>query len=310
MSTLTINLQSAWALSRKSLLVRHPLVSYFVLAFAGTWLLDLPLILGQDGLGILPYQMPFGLYATIFLAGSFAGPTLAALLVTASLAGKAGVRHFLRRYLQWRVGWRWYLLILVGYPLFFLGLVSLGVGGAPWPALRQQWSTLFTFYLPALLIFPAIINWGEEAGWRGFAQTHMQATYGALGTSLLIGFLHGVWHLPAFLLVAGPAAMGPLDPWHFARNTLDIMLITVVWTWVFNKAQGSILIASLSHAAWNAAQGWVGVLVPALPERIGGWSINDVATLIFLLCALMVVVATQGRLGYRPEGVTHSGNAS
>ncbi|MEZ4865973.1 MAG: type II CAAX endopeptidase family protein [Caldilineaceae bacterium] len=299
MSTIALNPKPTLALILKQWVIRHPFLAYFGIAFGGTWLLDLPLILGQDGLGLVPYHMPLVLYAVIFLSGSYAGPTLAALLVTATLEGKTGVRHFWRRYGQWRVGLRWYLIILVGYPLFFLGLVSLGLGYVPIQSLLQHWSSLFTLYLPALLIFPAIINWGEEAGWRGFAQTRMQPVYGVLWTSLLVGFLHGVWHLPAFLLVEGPAAMGPLQPWIFLRNTVDIMLITVVWTWIFNNTQRSILVASLSHATWNAAQGWIGALVPVMPKQIGVLSIDNAALLIFLLAALVVIIVTKGQLGYQ-----------
>lgn len=306
MSTITLTPHHGFAISLRNWMMRHPFLAYFTLAFGGTWLLDLPLIVGRDGLGLLPYHMPLVLYAAIFLSGSYAGPTLAAFVVMAALEGKAGVRHFWRRYGQWHVGLRWYLIILVGYPLFFLGLVSLGLGYVPLQSLLQHWSSLFTLYLPALLIFPAIINWGEEAGWRGFAQTRMQPVYGALWTSLLVGCLHGVWHLPAFLLVAGPAAMGPLHPLLFLRNTVDIMLITVVWTWVFNNAQGSILIAALSHAAWNAAQGWVDALVPETPKQIGGLSIDNAALLIFLLAALVIIIATRGRLGYQPGKQTPS----
>ncbi len=143
MSTLTMPIHSTFWLSIKRWITQHPFLAYFLLAFGGTWLLDLPLILGKDGLGLLPYHMPFVAYAAIFLSGSYAGPTLAAFAVTAIWEGRAGVRHFWRRYGQWRVGLRWYLLILVGYPLFFLGLVSLGLGGVSLSGLRQHWSTLF-----------------------------------------------------------------------------------------------------------------------------------------------------------------------
>jgi uncharacterized protein len=102
-------------------------------------------------------------------------------------------------------------VILVGYPLLQFVLISLLFGPAPlFHGLIEQWPTWFTEYLPSLLIFPAIITWGEEPGMRGFAQTRMQAEYGVLRTTLLVGFLHGIWHLPAYLLVGGPAAMGPL----------------------------------------------------------------------------------------------------
>ena len=38
----------------KALLARHPLVSFFVLAYAGTWLFELPYVLSEDGLGSCP----------------------------------------------------------------------------------------------------------------------------------------------------------------------------------------------------------------------------------------------------------------
>ena len=44
--------------SIKALLARHPLVSFFVLAFAGTWLTELPFVLSKDGSGLLPYSSP------------------------------------------------------------------------------------------------------------------------------------------------------------------------------------------------------------------------------------------------------------
>lgn len=296
MSTLTVNPKPALSVSVRNLLASHPFVAFFVLTFVGSWLFFAPMVLGQDGLGLLAYQVPFWLYVVLFLAASFSGPTVAAFVMTAVLEGKPGVKNFLRRYIQWRVGWRWYLLFLVGFPALYLIPATLWMGGAPWQALVQQWPTLFTVYLTAILIFPAIINWGEEAGWRGFAQTHMQAHYGALRTSLLVGFLHGVWHLPVFILVTGPAALGPFDLGNFLQNTAMIVTLTIIWTWIFNGAQQSILIASLMHAALNATQAWIGTLLPNQPEQV-----DITVTILMVISALLVIVLTQGRLGYGPR---------
>jgi membrane protease YdiL (CAAX protease family) len=302
MSTLAIGAKPSFVTALKQLLVRHPYWAFFTIAYAATWILNLPLLLSRDGFGLLPYSVPFVLYALLFLLSTYAGPTLAAFLITGALEGKAGIRRFLRRYGQWRVGIRWYLLIFIGFPLLNFVLASLLVG--PIPVMQgfvAHWSTVFTVYLPAALIFPALINWGEEPGWRGFAQTRMQIEYGVLRTTLVVSLLHGVWHLPAYFLIGGPASMGPFDPWWFALNTLDIMMIAVIFTWIFNNAQCSILIAALSHATWNAADQWIGSLIPNnLVQQLGIWQIRDTQAVFLLVCALLIIFATKGRLGYSP----------
>ena len=96
------------------------------------------MVLGQDGLGVLPYSVPFWLYVILFLTASFSGPTVAAFAVTAALGGKEGVGRFVRRYGQWRVGIHWYLLVLVGFPAIYFVAASMWMGSQPWQALSHQ----------------------------------------------------------------------------------------------------------------------------------------------------------------------------
>ena len=110
---------------RHGLLARHPLVAYFVWAYAGAWLVVLPLILSRSGSGVLPVTLP----ALPFLVlGPLAGPTLAAFVITSATEGKAGRRALLRRCGLWRVGARWYLLLVVG-PLAALLLGAYAAAG-------------------------------------------------------------------------------------------------------------------------------------------------------------------------------------
>ncbi len=90
---------------------RFPLASYFIVAFAGTWLVVLPLILGKSGLGLVSFDPPALPFLTL---GAIAGPALGALLVTHAETGMDGVRRLLRRCGLWRVGFWWYVLILTG----------------------------------------------------------------------------------------------------------------------------------------------------------------------------------------------------
>jgi len=274
---------------------QHPLMAYFSLAFAGTWLLDLPMVLGKDGLGLVSYNVPMAIYIILFLLSSFSGPTVAAFVVTNAMEGKEGMRKLFRRYGQWRVKARWYLLVVFGFPIVYITASAL-LQGIPMEAVRANWLTFFSTYLPALLIFPAFITWGEEPGWRGFALTRLQENYHPLVASLIVGFMHGLWHLPVFLLVFGPPALGPFDLTKFVTNILAIMVLTVIWTWVFNKTGRSILFAVLLHASLNAAQAWMHNLIPNYPDGAG-----KVALGLYIAAAIALVIFTKGRLGYEPE---------
>jgi uncharacterized protein len=271
----------------------HPIVAYFSIAFAGTWLLNIPMVLGKDGLGLFPYSVPIVLYIVLFLLSSYAGPTLAAFLVTNALDGKEGMRKLFRRYGQWRVGIQWYLLVIFAYPIIYIAAAVISMHGLPMADLRANWVSFFSTYLPAMLIFPAFVTWGEEPGWRGFALTRLQQRYNPLVSSLIVGFFHGLWHLPVFLLVSGPPAIGPFDFTQFVTNIGGIMVITIIWTWVFNNTGGSILFAVLLHASGDAAQSWMGKLIPDYPPNGG-----DIALGIFIVIALVLVIATRARLGY------------
>jgi uncharacterized protein len=282
--------------SVRSVLAAHPFVWFFVIAYAGSWVCLAPMVLGQDGLGLLPYSVPFMLYVGLFLAASFTGPTLAAVVVTAALAGRQGLKQFFRRYIQWRVGLPWYLLVFFGFPAIYLLSATIWMGTAALQAVVQQWPTFFTGYLMAMLIFPGILQWGEEPGWRGFAQTRMQRPYGPLRASLIVGFLHGVWHLPNHLLVVGPPAAGPFNPVNFAINVAIIMIVTLLFTWIFNGGLQSILVAVLVHASFNASQQWMGSVLPDQPQQVG-----YTALAIIAVCAIAVAILTRGKLGYDPS---------
>src|ERR687890_2185444 len=98
----------------KDLLARHPLVFFFIIAYAGTWLVELPYILSEDGAGLLPFSSPLLKWTspvTIFL-----GPFLAAFIMTGVTEGRAGIGRFLRRFVLWRGGGWWGRFVLPGVP--------------------------------------------------------------------------------------------------------------------------------------------------------------------------------------------------
>ena len=174
-----------------SLVKRHPLIAFFVLAFALSWW---PWILYAFG----PSPAPIASF----------GPFLAALVVLAITQGKSGIGGLLRRMVRWRVGIRWYavaLLLPVGIALAATALNVLLGAQAPSAADLGGWTDLFSSFAFVLLI-PGIGGTWEEPGWRGFALPSLQAGRSALVASLILGAVWALWHLP--LVVATGQMLG------------------------------------------------------------------------------------------------------
>ena len=121
---------------------RYPLVLFFVLAYAFTWARWLPEAAAARGW--IEFETPFWL----MLLGGY-GPLLSAVLLTALVSGKAGLKDLGARLVRWRVKPRWYLVVLLT-PLFFqlvgLLLYSL-VSGRPFALAPNPlpWLELLTF---------------------------------------------------------------------------------------------------------------------------------------------------------------------
>ena len=88
---------------------------FFVLTYLAAWCLWAPLVIFR---GTLPPAVGF----ILGMLGSLVPSTIAIVLV-AVLHGKRGVRRFLGRLVKWRVGLRWYAVVLI-LPL----LVPLALG--------------------------------------------------------------------------------------------------------------------------------------------------------------------------------------
>jgi membrane protease YdiL (CAAX protease family) len=277
--------------ARGGVLARRPLLFFFLIAFAGAWLVEAPVVLSRTGTGLLPFTLPPLVEALTIAAATFTGPTLSAFVMTGVIDGRPGVRRLLRRYVQWRVKLRWYLFILLVIPAseVFGALVLPGVAAS-----YQPLTLSMVLAYPAAFVSTFVLGGplGEEPGWRGFALPRLQPRYGPSAGSVILGVLWALWHFPLFW-------SGVWTPPTLPNMVMFIVMITaltVVMSWVFNNAQGSLLITMLMHASFNTfANKVVAPLFPAplldeyglLPELVG-----------FGVLAVLVVAVTRGRLGY------------
>ncbi len=284
------------ASARQGLLARHPLVSFFLIAFAFTWALLFSVLLSKDGLGVLPYGVSPALASAVVPAALF-GPFLAALVVTAATEGRAGVGRWLRRIVRWRVGLGWYLFVLLGLPaVMVLGtLLRPGALASFDPsALPSVLAYLGAFAFMVVLGGPL----GEEPGWRGFALPRLQRLYGPLVGGLVLGSLWALWHLPGFLV---PQKLPPSGTvMDFVRFAVALIALAYIIQFVFNNTGGSVFMAILTHATWNTFYSAALVSVFPAPAVVGSYLNLTIAGWVL---ALGIIVLTRGRLGYRGEAV-------
>jgi membrane protease YdiL (CAAX protease family) len=272
----------------KQVMRKHPLFFFFLISYAGTWIIIAPHVLSVWG--ILQ-----GDYSIGYILKPFAGPALATIIMIGVTEGKAGLLHLRDRLKQRRAGWQWYLFILLGIPaLLLLGIII-------------QPGTLASFQglTPTLLVtYPAyffIVFFGvalpEEIGWRGFALPRMQPRYGPLQGTLLLGVLWSFWHFLFFLTPAhggGPSTSFAALLTNLLIFTVMVVALAIIFTWIFNHTGGSVFVANLVHTSIDTPQL---ALIPLFPT-VGETSLNLANIIGFVVPALLIGILTRGQLGY------------
>lgn len=238
---------------------RHPLMLFFVLASAFSWVVWAPAVFLSLGSAEQRHSV-----ALLHLVSSL-GPMASAFVVTALAGGSAGIRELLERVFRWRVGLWWWAVATLGTPILFLvaAVVSRLLFGA-WPQLGELGrSEEFAFLglLPYWLANIVFFGFGEEVGWRGFALPRLQTgPRSALMAALILSLFWATWHIPLFWFVMGfnGMSLAAVPGWFFSIVTGSILL-----AWLYNSTGGSILIVAIFHGTLD-----ITINSPAGPELV------------------------------------------
>jgi uncharacterized protein len=217
---------------------KHSLLGYFLLAYAISWSIGIPLALIAQKK--VTWQIP---YAVHYLYAY--GPLLSALIMTGLTKGRAGIADLFKRLTNWRMQPGWWLIALsplAGYAVVVL-ILRLIQGNWVDLGLLGQVNFLPNLGVGALFLWIFTYGIGEEVGWRGFALPRLQQKMNALPATLMLGILWALWHLPVFFYLFDPAiAIG----WFFG-----LMCGAVLLTWLYNSTNGSLLAVVLWHGTFN-----------------------------------------------------------
>ncbi|MGD1992465.1 MAG: CPBP family intramembrane metalloprotease [Anaerolineae bacterium] len=213
---------------------------YLIFTFTFSWLCWLPGVLETSGVLELPIP------TEVFILLGIFGPLAGAAWTLARRGGWPALRGLLARVLDVRIGASWWLVILlVPFGISALAWWSGGLLGgerAELAVVNRPWVVLTT-----LLLMMVLGGGQEEFGWRGVALDVLQTRWSALGASVFLGMIWGVWHLPLFFVEG--TGQYDIPFWVFVLVSPAMSILT---TWVYNSTGRRLFAAVLFHGAVNA----------------------------------------------------------
>ena len=272
----------------------HSLPIYFILTFIISWGSVL-LVIGGPGKMLVTREQIETLLPIVILT-MLAGPTVACLLLTGIVDGRAGFRELRSRLFRWRVGARWYAVALLTAPLLAAAILLILLPSSPVYLPGIFASADKTTFLLIGIISGLVVGFFEELGWTGFATPRLRLRYGVLATGLIVGFLWGAWH--SFLAFCGNSTpSGALSLALFLPEFLYYVTVLpayrVLMVLVYDRT-GSLLVAVLMHASLTAS-------VPFILMPLGISGVSLVAWYLLLAAALCIVIVMVRRQQVLPR---------
>lgn len=282
------------------LIARYPVAAFFLLAMllgGGTvWLV---------AQGVLPAGVTLGAALSASVAG---------VIITGVVDGRAGLKLLFSRLLVWRIG--------IGYWLFacFFLVPAVLLGALANPLFHGD-ALVFSTIQPAFAIFPMFILFfmiaglGQELGWTGFLIPRLQARTSALAASLIRTLLVGLWHLPLLLysrLAPQAFASIPYGSWiaqlGFPAAVIVMLLLfmlpwSILFTWMFNNTGGNLLLVAILHGSEIWLPYWM-LSAGISPDNINNyWGYG---TLLVVTAVLIVLTAGPNNLSRQYPRIAYS----
>jgi uncharacterized protein len=208
---------------------------YIISTFVFSWLFwGLLILLIQ--FNITTYGTPLAM--VLFVFGGIM-PAISGLILKKKYGSKEEFRIFIKNIVNPKHPVAWYMLIVV---LAFIGCYLPTIfSGAP----MQK-----PLYIAFLTVPMMIIGGGvEEIGWRGFFQPALQKRFSPFISTIMIGIVWAIWHLPLWFI---PGTINA--EWSFLYFIITIIAVCFLYTTIYNATK-SIFMCIVLHALFNAFWG-------------------------------------------------------
>ncbi len=223
----------------KETIKKHAGFLFVLLTYVLTWSVEIPTALTKHG--YIAINISKGLQTICTLS-----PGIIAIILTAIYFWKKGLKSLFNAILKWRVKFRWYVAILI-LGIALCGLSLLIFNWITGQSIKPDQPYNFIFYF--IIILPLSAFW-EEMGWRGFLLPVLQEKYTAIKSSIIIGFVWGLWHLPIYLAIN---PYGDKTLIFFLMMFFGCFALSIIATYLYNSTKGSLFTCILLHNAINTS---------------------------------------------------------
>jgi membrane protease YdiL (CAAX protease family) len=193
----------------------------------------------------------------------------------------------------------WPLAILAPYSIQILGIAALSLWGlAVFVSPEGGFGADFALNAVAELVVGSVFALSEEVGWRGYLLPRVSTGLGAVQAMLLVGFLHGAWHLP--LILGTPFYHPDASPFVIVPLFMITLTLAGVFYGFLRVWTGSIWPVAIAHGAangaWDLFEQTNTTRTPLVLEFLGGES--GLIVILSLVVITLILVAVMRRPGF------------
>lgn len=230
---------------------------------------------------LLAMQTPVFVVALIVVFGPARGGRRA--LLSSLRVHRFGLR-------SWPVGFVLSVVAVVVVP--YSSAVVLGSAAlAPLGSSAAFWLDAATNLVIGLATMTVLLL-GEEIGWRGYLLPRVQALVPKRRAALVVGFIHGCFHLPLILLTTTYDAVG--SRWVVAPMVVVTLTFAgVLYAWLRDRS-GSVWPVAFAHATVNTLIEGGGLFVVVAPVTLAYTAGESGVATLAAVAGLAAVLLVRG----------------
>jgi membrane protease YdiL (CAAX protease family) len=201
-------------------------------------------ILYASDRNIISHNICKNCYTLIAVIGA-SMPSIMSIIFTGFFYGSDGIKKLLKRITIWKINPLYYIYVLfIDASIVFIPLWICNITGSSYKFV------ISTSFNNILLDFLVTILFGgplqEEFGWRGYVLPKLQNKLNPIYSSIILGVFWACWHLPLFF-IHNSSQYGT----SFSMFFISAIGLSILFTWVYNRTDGSLLLTIIFHTAVN-----------------------------------------------------------